>query len=258
MTGSALFDAGVGVVVVDALEVFGLYFVPVDMGNGVQSLGHVADEVLDKYRILVGSFGDGLFIWSFEQCVQFATGGFLHQGNEVFYPESFRRTELHGDLAALVMCSLFADGFGAGAKCGDVHSHLEQKIDLRSIRCGVKTSHIIHETLAAGDGRALFEEEWELHFQMRGVRLEFALHGLKDHWDFVHVNGVAMRVQHFDETAHVRPFEFFWQVNIHANRGHCVLKLVRLVANLDWMQQAAHADFVDPQVAVIALVLLVE
>src|SRR6185503_561379 len=55
----------------------------------------------------------------------------------------------------------------------------------------------------------------------------------------------------------VRAFEFLRQIHEHSNRRHRVLQRFGLVPNLDREAQPAHADFVDAQLAVVALALLV-
>jgi hypothetical protein len=58
----------------DALHVFRLDLVPGDVGMLVAAEGNVADEVLDKHGIIVGAFGDGLFVGALEQRVDIAAG----------------------------------------------------------------------------------------------------------------------------------------------------------------------------------------
>src|SRR5437868_2604347 len=62
---SAFFDAGIGIVIVDAFEVFRLHLVPGDIAMGIEFDGHVSHQVLDKDRVFVGAFGDGFFVLPF-------------------------------------------------------------------------------------------------------------------------------------------------------------------------------------------------
>jgi hypothetical protein len=55
----------------------------------------------------------------------------------------------------------------------------------------------------------------------------------------------------------VRAFELFGQVHEHSNYGHRVLDRMRLVPDLDGELQSAHANFVDPQLSVVAFALFV-
>ena len=59
---SAFFNACVGVVVVDALEIFGLNLVPRDVWEAIKVGGHVADEVFHEHGVGVGGFGDVFFM----------------------------------------------------------------------------------------------------------------------------------------------------------------------------------------------------
>ena len=75
--------------------------------------------------------------------------------------------------------------------------------------------------------------------------------------DVFDVDDAAVRVEHLDEPAHVRAFEFLRQIHKHADGGHGVLDAARLVAHLDGKAQPAHADLVNAQFARVALALLV-
>ena len=65
--GSALLDASVGVVAVDALLVLGLNAIPGHVWMFIQPHRHVAHEVFDEHGILVSPLGDGFFIRPLEQ-----------------------------------------------------------------------------------------------------------------------------------------------------------------------------------------------
>ena len=71
------------------------------------------------------------------------------------------------------------------------------------------------------------------------------------------MDDTPVRVQHFHETAHVRPLEFLRQVHEQTNCRHGVLHCVRLIAHLDGKAQPAHAYFINTQFAMVALTLLV-
>ena len=74
---SALLDAGVGVVVVDALEVLGLDPVPRDVLVRLELEHHIADEILDKNRVFVGALSHRFFVGTLEQRIQFAASLFF-------------------------------------------------------------------------------------------------------------------------------------------------------------------------------------
>src|SRR5450432_4939781 len=71
------------------------------------------------------------------------------------------------------------------------------------------------------------------------------------------MNDIAVRVEHLDEAAHVRAFEFLRQIHEHTDGRDGVLHAARLVAHLDGKAQPAHADLVNAQLACVALALLV-
>jgi hypothetical protein len=71
------------------------------------------------------------------------------------------------------------------------------------------------------------------------------------------VDDAAVRVEHFDEAAHVRAFEMMRQIHEHPDGRNRVLKCARLVAHLNRKAQPAHADLVNAQFARVAFILLV-
>ena len=63
---SALFNAGKGVVVVDALEIFGFNLIPRYVRMIVEPERGITDEIFHEDRILVGSLGHVFFVRSLE------------------------------------------------------------------------------------------------------------------------------------------------------------------------------------------------
>ena len=61
-----ILNARVGIVIMDALMVFGLDLVPGDIGMRIEFDSDVPDQVLDEDRIFVSPFGDGLFVLAFQ------------------------------------------------------------------------------------------------------------------------------------------------------------------------------------------------
>lgn len=243
--------------VVNAFEVFGFDFIPRDVAMGVEFFGDATDEVFDENWIFVGAFGDGFFIAAFEQRIQFATGAGFDEGDQVLDPNRFARTNLHGAKPALIMRAVFGNGFGAGAEGGDADFYGEDEIDVLAAGGCVEACGVVHDAFHRGHGRFFAEEEREFHFEVRGGGVEFDLHRMENVGNIFHVNHAAMRVQHFDETAHVRAFELMGQIHEHANGRHGVLDDFFFVPDLNGKAQAAHADFVDAQFAMIALALFV-
>ena len=87
--------------------------------------------------------------------------------------------------------------------------------------------------------------------------MKFSLHGVKDIGDVLDVDDVPMRIEHFEEAAHVRALEFLRQIHEKANGRDCILQGMGFVANLNGKSQPSHAHLVDAQLAVIALALLI-
>ena len=66
---SAFLNAGVGIVVVDALEILRLNPVPCVLVR-LEPQDNVANQILDEHRVFVRPLGDGLFVRPLEQRVQ--------------------------------------------------------------------------------------------------------------------------------------------------------------------------------------------
>ena len=90
---------------------------------------------------------------------------------------------------------------------------------------------------------------------MRGFGIETFLHGGQDFRDVFHVDDVAVGIEHFDESAHVRTLKVMRQIHKHADGGNCVLMGMGLVANTNWETQVAHTYLVDAEFAMVAFLL---
>ena len=92
---------------------------------------------------------------------------------------------------------------------------------------------------------------------MRRLRVQLFLQRAQNVRNVLDVDDAAVRVEHLDEAAHVRAFEFLRQIHEHPDHGHRILNLARLVLDLDRKAQPAHADLVNAQFARVALILLI-
>ncbi len=256
-TRLTFFDGGVGVVAVDAFVVLGFDFIPRDIAMGVEFFGDATDEVFDENGIFVSAFGDGFFVTTFEQGIQFTTGACFDESDQVLNPNRFPRTNLDGAKAALIVRSVFGNCLGAGAERGDTDFDGEHEIDVFGAGGGIEARGVIHHAFHSRDGRFFGEEKWEFHFQMRSSGVELRLHGVENVVDVFDVDHAAVGVEHLDEAAHVGAFELVGQVDKHADGRDCVLHDFFFVADLNRETQATNADFVDAQFAMVALALFV-
>ena len=140
----AAFDHGVGAVIVDALKIFGLDAVPVDVGVGLALERDGADEVFYENGIIVGAFGDMFFVGSFQKRENFRAGTGFNQGNEVFDPNCFAEGDFESNEAALIVSAALTNGFAAGAKRGDGNGDGDFKAEIFSMKGGVKVDLVIH------------------------------------------------------------------------------------------------------------------
>ena len=252
---SAFFNACVCVVVVDALKIFGFHLVPRHVWMLIQAHRYIPHKIFHKNRILKCALGHVFFIRPLEQGKQLAAGRGFNQLDNVLNPNCLTAAELHGHLTTLVVCALFADGFGAGAQGGDMGAHLEQKIDLLAVGSGIKPRAIVHQASFARDRCGFFQEEWKIHFQVCRLRIELILHGGEDVRNIFHVNHVAVCVEHLKEAAHVGALEVLRQIYKHPNGSDCVLMRMGLVANADRETQVSNAHLVDTQLTMVAFLL---
>jgi hypothetical protein len=120
LSGLSAFQDGERLVVVDAFEVFRFDAKPGDAAVFGGAFGHIADEVFDEDGGVVGAFGDGFFVRAFEHAVEFATGAVLDEADGFLNEDGFfAEAEGEADVAALVVGTPVADGFGARAEGGD-------------------------------------------------------------------------------------------------------------------------------------------
>ena len=77
----------------------------------------------------------------------------------------------------------------------------------------------------------------------------------QDALDAVHVEDAALRVEHLDEPAHVRPLVMMRQIDRQRNVRDRALRRVRLVPNLDRVTEILHPDPVNRDPPVVALTL---
>ncbi len=71
------------------------------------------------------------------------------------------------------------------------------------------------------------------------------------------MDAVAVRVEHFDEAAHVRAFEMMRQFHEHADQGTGSGYNMGCVADLDGKPQSGHPDLIDAQFTIIRFVLFI-
>jgi hypothetical protein len=71
------------------------------------------------------------------------------------------------------------------------------------------------------------------------------------------MDDIAVGIEDLDKAAHVGAFEFVRQIDEHADGGDGILERALLVADLDGKPEAADADFIDAQLAVIAFALFI-
>src|SRR5581483_7260100 len=209
--------------------------------------------------MVVGALGDGFLVAAFEEVIELGTGAAFNQGDQVFDPDGAAGTptNLDSDEAALIVGAVAADGLGAWAKGGDSDFDGKDEIDFLTMGGGVEAGGVIHDAVAAGDGGLFDEEERELHFEVGDVGLETGLEGMEDVINIIDMNNAAVFVEGFDEAAHVGAAKFVGEIDEQADGGDGALGFAGLVQDGDGKAESADADFVDAELAVVALALFV-
>ena len=147
-----MLDEGVGVVIVNRLKVFCFNAIPSDFGDEIGAEGDIAHEVFDEDGIFVGPFGDGFFVGSFEEAIEFAGGRIFDEADHFFDPDWLGEADGKSDLSALVMGSVNADGFGARAERGHGNDGGDNEVDHSIFEGGGKADMVVHHADGAGDG----------------------------------------------------------------------------------------------------------
>ena len=104
----------------------------------------------------------------------------------------------------------------------------------------------------------LLNEKWKFELDVSLLRLQSLLKMLQDDLDIIDVNERAVLVQHLDKPAHVGAFEMVRQIHRERNRGHGILRGMRLIPDLDWEPEVGHSDPIDRHFPMIRLTLRID
>ena len=83
----ALLHHRVGIVVVDALEVFDRNAEGANSPNFPGSEGRIPDYIFDENRIVVGQLCDSFLVRPFEDAIKLATGGGFREADQLVRPQ---------------------------------------------------------------------------------------------------------------------------------------------------------------------------
>lgn len=259
-------DLCVGVVAVDAFKVFAVDAVPGDSVVGVECEGEVSDDVFDKLWVVVGCFGNVLFVGAFEDGVDLlACCGFCDL-DEVFDPDGFFvaglcvvclfEADLCFDLAALVVCAVGADFFGAGAEacCGCFDAEDEVAGDFAGFvgfADGFDGDFVVHEADGSGDWRVFADEVGEVCLEVCFGCVEAFADGVCESEEVVCCDGgcavlaAGCGVEDLHEAAHVGALLVVREGDVHVDScDGCLVSAVAL-AEADGVCDVFDADFVD-------------
>ena len=235
----------------DGFEVFSLDAVGDDALFLVESGGHVANDVFDELRMIVGVFRDVLFVGALQAGPELAGGGLLAIGDLLF--EAHRSGKLDGgrQAGALVVSAVAGDFLGAGAEARHGSGSFLTDGDDAAAAVGNPGGLVVHEAGELADGGALADEE-------REAKLDRAVNGVKtlehvghERADDVHVERFGMLFHERDKAGHVRALFVCRKRHGHFDGGDGG-KGVFLGLHRNGNGDAANADAVDGDVAAVA------
>ena len=105
--------------IMNGLEIFRFHRVHAYPIIRVHAGGDVAYQVLDEFRVVIGTFSDEFFVRSLDQSVDLAGRLTFHNIYKLFYPQIAFDLGGQGNVGALVMGAIIRYLFGAGAQAGD-------------------------------------------------------------------------------------------------------------------------------------------
>ncbi len=240
----ATFDESVGGVIVNRFEVFRIDPVSQNAIVGVQLTGHVANQILDEFGVLVGVFRNVFFVAALESTPKLARSGRFRDA-DLFFQRHFRAQFTgNANLRALIVRAVLADFLAAGAQAGNGSGNF--LLDGRNavLAFGLVANFIIHDALESGNRAALRNEEGTADFNIAVLGVQQGEH-LRD--QRLH-HGRAQRLKVFGEqrheAGHMRPLLRSGQADIHRHRGYGGLRTIdALYGNRDG--DAADADAIN-------------
>src|SRR5215469_9791746 len=239
-------DTRVGGEVVDGLEVVGCDNIGINPLVIVQAGSHVAHQVLDELRVVVGVFRHVLLVRAFQDAIELARGFALGNGDELLDPHVAAEPRGDGDVRALVVGAVVGDSLRARAQAGHRHRDTQPHLGVSLMVLADQAGAVIHETLDARHRRLLHHEEGKAHLDMAGVRFQPRGHGAQHAAEGFN-RDLALGVQDLDETRHVRAFEVVRQADVHVESRDGVLLAGRAILDPHRVTDVLDADTVDRQ-----------
>jgi len=218
----------------------------------------IAHEIFDKNRIFIGPLGHDFLIRTLEQAVKFAAGTGFNHLNEILDPHGMPVANGEGDVPPLVVRTMNADGFGTRAQGGDGNNYHDDHVKNSINKIRLEADVVVDEPLRAGGRCGFFHKIREFEFQMSCFGIEALTQGLQNSTQTLHLQDRPLRIEHLDETTHVRALVMVRQINGKLNHGHgALLAALVTVAHTDRVTQIFHPDPVDGELPVIRLALRV-
>ena len=227
-----------------------------DGGMRPRCEGGIADDVFDKYRIIVSLFRDGFFVGALQDAVEFATGRGFGETDQLIRPKPGPAFHCKGDLTALVVCPPVADGLRAGTDSGDGHDDRSEEMFLfPATQTDIPGDLVVEKTRLAGDGSQLFNKPRHLEDDLgfRGVQTPTQLFSHGD--ETSRSEAMTVLVKQGDKPAHVGAARSSREVRSEGCLGHRREEMTIRVKDGDRIAQTPDADTLDADITLIRLAL---
>jgi hypothetical protein len=193
---------------VNRLEVFGRDSPSRNARFAHQAQCDVADQVFDKFRVVVGTLSDPLLVRTLEQSVDFAGSLVFGQTHQFVWRHSGAQSRADGDVRALVVCPVVADFLGTWAETGHRGHDLEGQFRGPSFAFGDNHAHIVvKQALDAGDRGDLVDEVGESKFNLAALCIQSQQHVVENAQQAIDVQRRTTPFQDLDEAGHVRALD---------------------------------------------------
>src|ERR1700761_3366481 len=250
-------NLGEGTVVVNAFVAGCHHGEARDTGVGAQPFGYPAGHVLDEYRVVVAVHGDLPFVDALEHGEDRTGRGRLGRVDEVLHP--YRRLggwlNLDGDVAALVVRAVIADGLAARADAGHGDTRADEQADIIAAGRRGKPALVVDQGTGPADRGAPPQEVREVQAQVDGGAAEPVLQRLEDAGDRPGRYLARVAVENLGEPAEVAALLFRRERDRQRHAGHRVLLALAGIEHRDRVTDPGDAHLVKPDPAVIGPVL---
>ena len=222
-------------------------------GIPVQCHGNVANQVLDKFGIVVGALGHILFVRPLQQAVNLAGGAAFGNGNQLLDGHNALESGLNGDMRALVVGAVSGDFLRAGTEAGSRYHHLHRECIASGFRHRAAPAHVaIKQAFDTRDWRGFLDEIRETHVNRTCLCTQPIQH-IEHHAPVSgRIQRIGLQFQQLKEARHMGAFVAGGQTHCQRQRGN---GRHGFAARVDGQRipNTLDPDIVDAEIAVVDL-----